>query len=77
MMVVDVTTDDGFSRGRPRVLFDTVQATAFIRNYDVSAEGRFLSSTESQNEPEPATEINVVLNWFEELKERVPVPQQR
>ena len=25
-------------------------------------------------EQQPATQINVVLNWFEELKQRVPVP---
>ena len=45
-----------------------------IRTYDVSADGPFLEMTESQNEPEPATEINIILNWFEELRERVPVP---
>ncbi len=47
--------------------------------YDVSNDGqRFLmvfpadqadSVTETANE-----QINIVLNWFEELKERVPVP---
>ena len=68
MMVVDVSFEEGFSRGRPRVLFNSVEATSGNRNYDVSAAGRFLEPTESQNEPEPATEINVILNWFEELK---------
>ena len=79
MMVVDVSTDEGFSRGRPRVLFDPSLLDVAIgtyngRTYDVSADGRFLLTTMGQNEPEPATEINIILNWFEELKERVPVP---
>ena len=47
--------------------------------YDVTADGqRFLgmmpigaAATESEGEP-VTPRINVILNWFEELKERVP-----
>ncbi len=40
--------------------------------YDVSLDGqRFLMVQATEPEP-PATQINVVLNWFEELKQRVP-----
>ncbi len=28
----------------------------------------------TEGEQAPAGQINIVLNWFEELKERVPVP---
>jgi hypothetical protein len=38
-------------------------------NYDVAADGRFLMVGESSAE---ANELNVVLNWFEELKRLVP-----
>ncbi len=45
--------------------------------YDLTADSqRFVmvqqaAITDSEAEP---TQINIVLNWFEELKERVPVP---
>ena len=37
--------------------------------YDVAADGRFLMVQPVEPE-QPATEINVVLNWFDELKRR-------
>jgi hypothetical protein len=43
-----------------------------IANYDVSPDGqRFLMLKPSEQEVAP-TQINVVLNWFEELKQKVP-----
>ena len=48
------------------------------RNYDVSPDGeRFLFVDPvviETGEDAPPPPINIVLNWFEELKERVPVP---
>ena len=41
--------------------------------YDVSADGRFLTMVPVQPGP-PPNEITVVLNWHQELTERVPVP---
>ena len=38
-------------------------------NYDVDAQGRFLMIREAE---QGANQINVVLNWFEELKRLVP-----
>jgi hypothetical protein len=40
------------------------------RGYDVDSEGRFLMIKEE--EERGVTQINVVLNWFEELKRLVP-----
>jgi serine/threonine protein kinase len=40
------------------------------RNYDVAPDGRFLIIQEPQDPTPPG--INVVLNWFEELKKLVP-----
>ena len=45
-------------------------------DYSVSPDGqRFLMvrAKEQQQQHTAATQINVVLNWFEELKQRVPV----
>ena len=58
----------------PEVLFEgPYQPTLItIPNYDVSSDGqRFLMLKPSEQE-QAETQINVVLNWFEELKRRVP-----
>ena len=48
------------------------------RNYDVSADGqRFLMIRNAASDDEASPQkpqINVVLNWFTELRERVPAP---
>jgi len=42
-------------------------------NYDVSPDGqRFLMVKPTTAQEAAPTQINVVLNWFEELKQRVP-----
>ena len=42
-------------------------------NYDVSPDGqRFLMIKPSESAEAAQTQINVVLNWFEELKQKVP-----
>jgi hypothetical protein len=44
-----------------------------VRQYDVSADGqRFLMMKEEARDTNAAPSINVVQNWFEELKQRVP-----
>ena len=40
-------------------------------SYDVAADGRFLMV---EDDPDDSVRVIVVQNWFEELKERVPVP---
>jgi Tol biopolymer transport system component len=74
MMAVDIATHSGFAAGNPRMLFEgPYQATsATSPNYDVSPDGqRFLMLKPIEQEHAP-TQINVVLNWFEELKQKVP-----
>jgi eukaryotic-like serine/threonine-protein kinase len=76
MMAVDVTTQPGFAAGRPRMLFEHsyVPTPGTNSNYDVSPDGqRFLMLKPSESAQAAPTQINVVLNWFEELKRRVPV----
>jgi serine/threonine protein kinase/Tol biopolymer transport system component len=73
MMAVEVTTQPSFSAGTPKALFEgPYQPSPVLNNYDVSPDGqRFLMLKPSEQAASP-TQINVVLNWFEELKQKVP-----
>jgi serine/threonine-protein kinase len=75
MMAVGIATEPGFAAGKPRVLFEGPYLPTPLTepNYDVSPDGkRFLMVKPSEQEQAAPTQINVVLNWFEELKRRVP-----
>jgi Tol biopolymer transport system component len=76
MMVVEIATQPGFAAGKPRMLFEGRYKLAPVPfdNYDVSADGqRFLMLKPiEQTSSSALTQINVVLNWFEELNRRVP-----
>jgi Tol biopolymer transport system component len=75
MMAVQVTTQPSFSVGKPRLLFQGTYLTTPLTspNYDVSPDGqRFLMLKASDQTRVAPTQINVVLNWFEELKQKVP-----
>jgi dipeptidyl aminopeptidase/acylaminoacyl peptidase len=73
MMVVDVVTTPTVSAGKPRRLFEKrfQRSPSFWPNYDVTPDGKRLLMIK-RTEQAPPTQINVVLNWFEELKQRVP-----
>ena len=75
LMAVDITAHPGFSAGKPHMLFrgpyNSTPATS--ANYSVSPDGQRFLMLKSVGTAEGApTQINVVLNWFEELKQRVP-----
>ena len=79
MMAVDIATQPSFAAGKPRVLFEGryVPTPATSPNYDVSPDGqRFLMLKPNEQEASAPTQINVVLNWFEELKRRVPTEKK-
>ena len=72
MMAVDVATQLTFSAGKPKMLFEGryVPTPRSFPDYDVSPDGqRFLMLKANE---QASTQINVVLNWFEELKQKVP-----
>jgi serine/threonine-protein kinase len=75
MMVVPVTLRPTFSAGAARQLFEgRYGATAGIRSYDVTADGkRFLMVQQKERPAVAAAEMVLVQNWLEELKARVPV----
>ena len=80
LMAVRVQTRAGFTPGKPSLLFkgrfyDSIEAGIPMGSYDVSADGqRFLMIRSAIRQP--AKQINVVVNWFEDLKRRVPKASQ-
>jgi Tol biopolymer transport system component len=73
--VADVRTDADFSASKPRLLFEK---TGFlwgnpINNFDLWPDGQgFIMVRNEEGEPQSATDIIFVQNWFEELKRLVP-----
>jgi hypothetical protein len=76
MMAVPVTTTEPtFSYGKPHVLFEAAQyvpTPASVPNYDVSSDGQRFLMVKRNDQAQTITQINVVTNWAEELKRRVP-----
>ncbi len=75
MMVVEVQSEPAFSSGRPQLVFEVPYLTDQFStsNYDISPDGqRFLMIKAVEEEGGQQDQINVVLNWFEELKRLVP-----
>ncbi len=80
MMAVEIATKPSFSAGTPKMLFEGPYQslpTISTPNYDVSPDGRrFLMLKPSEAAEVAPTQINVVLNWFEELKQKVPASKK-
>ncbi len=84
-MAVEVETDPTFKRGNPKTLFQgvyssTVLQKIVITSWDINPDGKkFLmikpaaSTAAAPTAASPQPKIIVVVNWFEELKQRVPV----
>ena len=75
LMAVDISTDPAPRWTNERVLpiegFVTVDA---YRDYDIAPDDEQFLMVFATEEDAERQRINIVLNWFEELKERVPVP---
>jgi serine/threonine-protein kinase len=72
MMAVDVSGDPDLTLSQPRPLFDQryLFQSLSVAEFDVGADGqRFLMVKDEAG----AGRLNLVLDWFEELKQRVPV----
>ncbi len=75
MMAVEIATQPSFSARTPKALFEGkyLMLPVSTPNYAVSPDGqRFLMLKPVEQEQSAPTQINVVLNWFEELKQKVP-----
>ncbi len=77
IMEVDVRTDQRFGLGKIRPLPIEGIVTTGPRPYDVTPDGKqflvMVLKSQAEAEKAPAEQINITLNWFEELKQRVPV----
>ena len=76
MMAVEITTEPTFSAGIPQLLFEGDFQTGIVSraDYDVTPDGQRFLMVQLGGVLE-VSQINVVLNWFEELKRRVPTGQ--
>ncbi len=78
LMAVPIQTSPSFVPGRLRELFPVAgfrtSGSAAAYDIDVSGERFIMVSVADTPDGTSSRQINVVLNWFEELKERVPVP---
>jgi hypothetical protein len=72
LMAVDIDLGAGLRAGSPRQLFEGDYG--LNNGYDVSPDGqRFLMVKSSSSTPQvPPNQLTFVVNWFEELKQRVP-----
>jgi serine/threonine-protein kinase len=76
LYAVPVSTDNGFERGRQSFLFEGtyVGDTVGTPAYDVTSDAqRFLMITRAAVD-DTQMYLNIIIDWFEELNERVPVP---
>jgi serine/threonine protein kinase/Tol biopolymer transport system component len=75
MMAVDITTRPAFRPGPPRLLYQGRFLSGWDLNatsgYDVSLDGRRFLRVQAAEPEQPHRHINVVINWFRELNERV------
>jgi serine/threonine protein kinase len=85
-MAIRVNTEPSFSFETPNLLFQgnyVIPGVVFLSNWDISPDGkRFLmikpaTAAGSETTSMGPRKINIVINWFEELKQRVPVKQTR
>ena len=72
-MSVAVQTEPTLRLGRPQLLFEA-ETDLRWRGFDVTADGRFLVSRPRRTDG-PA-ELEVILNWFEELERLAPHPRR-
>jgi serine/threonine-protein kinase len=73
MMGVTVETKANFAASKPRVLFtgEYETSTGFLPNYDISSDGQRFLMLKSGEDTRPATQINLVLNWSEDVRRHV------
>jgi serine/threonine-protein kinase len=69
-MVAAVTFEPEFSASRPTVLFEGDYVNVGGVSYDVTKDGQRFLLLEPAEKNEPLTYLNVVLNWFEDVRQK-------
>jgi len=77
LMSVDIQTKPAFTFTEPKALPVETEPSALGRPYDITPDGKWFLVIQRAPGADPSEKtppkINIVLNWFEELKQRVPV----
>jgi serine/threonine-protein kinase len=75
LMSVPIQPGSVFAFGNATQLMDMSPYIATVpgRNFDVSPDGRKFLVIKNAEQQQTAAQINVVLNWFDELTQKVPV----
>jgi hypothetical protein len=68
---VPIETKPGFSPGTPRLVFEGSFFVSY-HYYDVMPDGKHFIFIKQAEQARSAMQINVVLNWLEELSKRPP-----
>jgi len=69
LMAVEVESGAAFRAGAPHMLFEKVSS-----DYDAAPDGRrFLMLKSAAGAAGKASELHVILNWFDDLRRRVPL----
>ncbi len=72
MMAVQIGIESGFRAGKPRLLFEgSYEHFPPPPGYDITPDGQRFVMVKTPPESAPR-QLNVVLNWFEEVRRRVP-----
>ncbi|MHC4557797.1 MAG: protein kinase domain-containing protein [Planctomycetota bacterium] len=77
MIAVTIETELELKVSEPNTLFVKQYYTGLERGYDVSRDGEKFLMIKESNEQQAATQLFVVINWFEELKRLVPTGKKR
>jgi Tol biopolymer transport system component len=75
MMVTAVESQPVFAASKPKLLFEAHYETSvnvFQRDYDVSPDGQRFLMIKATEQESAATQLNVVLNWSDELRRLAP-----
>ena len=75
-MSVAVQTQGEFRAEAPKVMFEGPYLNVPGVSYDVTPDGQHFIMIEENQKQAATTQLNIVFNWFEELKRRVPAVQR-
>jgi serine/threonine-protein kinase len=78
MMAAEYESQPTFSPGKPKELFEGpyLPTPRSFPDYDVAPDGQRFLMVKPADAEQPASQINVVVNWVEELKQKVPTGKQ-
>src|SRR5215471_17204355 len=71
-MSARVQTSPDFAAQKPEVMFEGNFVNVLGIEYDVAPDGNHFIMIQADEPKSPPTELNVIVNWLEELKRQIP-----